>query len=175
MALASNIARISNCEIILHTGDLVDSHWNHLLFDDFEMYVFKTSQNQNIPQLKNNWHILDENNCLLEFDGVKFYMNHNLGMEVLQTKMKEILDDLSRVQVWQMTKQIRDKYGYVDYVLFGHSHHVFLHCDHGIVMLNPGAWFKKLMYVVIVIDLHKAMDIQFKTLTKDEQRVLKEF
>lgn len=164
--LAAAQARKHNCSTIIHTGDLEDKHFGHPAFNDFQIYVFKTTLNKNLDQnLPPNWHLLTENDCILEIAGIKIYVNHYLGLNVLQTKTPELLESLSKAQVYQINEQIKNKYGYVHYVLFGHSHHTFHHCDSGICMLNPGEWHGKKTFIIISIDESKNMDVHFISLT----------
>ncbi|NMC51157.1 hypothetical protein GYA54_00310 [Candidatus Kuenenbacteria bacterium] len=165
--LASKKARDFECQTIIHTGDLADQHWGHPAFDDFQMYVFVTKQNEKIPEkLPNNWHLLREKvACIITIGGMRIYVNHYLGLRALKFKDRELLEHVDEAEIWKVNEEIMAEYGYVNYVLFGHSHHTFHHCDRGMAMLNPGEWETKKTFIIIHVGDHFAMDFRVVSLT----------
>ncbi len=173
LELAAEKAREFGCQHIIHTGDLLDRHFGHPAFKDFEFYVFITKQNENIPEkLPPNWHLLrEQTNCIVEIGGIRIYVNHYLGLKVLREKDTEILDHTAEAPIYMVNSEIEAEYGHVHYVLFGHSHHTFHHCDRGMAMLNPGEWENKKTFIIINVHPSHVMDFRFISLTVNKKLV----
>ncbi len=166
-------AREFNCPVIIHAGDMIDKHLGHPLFSDFEVYVFLTHQNKHVPaNLPSNWTLLDEDNCLIDIGGHRFYVNHYLGVDVLHTKTHALLSgNLSDGEVYQIVGDILNRYKRVEYAIFGHSHHTFHHCNYGVALVNPGAWEFKRTYALLFLNEIKQMKLLFSTMTVNGELV----
>jgi len=176
LELANSEAQRRGCKILVHTGDMIDEHLNHPCFRDKEMYVFLTNINKNLPaKLDNNWHLLDEKNCIVELIAknnkkIRLYVNHYLGLDSLRTKTRDFLRDLSRSEIWQIAGKIQSQYSFhLDYILCGHSHHEFFSSFHGTGMVNPGEWQNKLTFSVISTG---TWDIVMGSLTQNFQKTI---
>lgn len=165
--LAARAAKYHGCKTIIHTGDLADRHWGHPAFRRFQIYVFVTKRNEKIPEkLPDNWHLFRERtDCIVEIGGIRIYVNHYLGLRALKFKDTELLERVNEAMIWKVNEEIMAEYGYVNYVLFGHSHHTFHHCDRGMAMLNPGEWETKKTFIIIHVGDHLAMDFRVVSLT----------
>lgn len=49
-------------------------------------------------------------------------------------------DPWPKVMPYTLVERIREKFGEIHYVLFGHSHHQFFHVNHDTALVNPGAF-----------------------------------
>lgn len=73
-------------------------------------------------------------------------LRQRVGEEAASLLQKEF-EDVSRAEAsypkvmpYLMVERIREKFGEIHYVLFGHSHHQFFHVNHDTALINPGAF-----------------------------------
>lgn len=68
------------------------------------------------------------------------------GDAAATTLKNELFGDFSatgarrKVMPFELVERIREKFGAVRYVLFGHSHHQFYHVNYKMALINPGAF-----------------------------------
>jgi len=156
LKIAAKKAEKRGAKYIIHCGDMIDEHLGTPIFKDFEIWVYITDQNKNVPsQLPSNWHLLGDENRVVVINNVRIYVHHYMGIDVL-LGLSGVVD------------RIHKEYGYVAYALCGHSHHQFQHSDTNTCIINPGAWFEKLCFSVINT---KNWDVTQGTLTQNFKRV----
>ena len=111
LKLIAKEAERRSCQCIIHCGDLVNAHFGHSALGSLPIYVIRTRINENlsdevVKNLPANWHVLEDNDQqILELDGVRFYVNHYLGIEVLKSNLgaptseAEIVDIVERYRL----------------------------------------------------------------------------
>jgi len=166
--LAAFTAWLFRAKRIIHVGDIWDKHLGLPLFDEFEVYVYITEKNINIPDnLPSNWHLIEENDPIIKIDGKPlFYVNHHLGLDA------HLGFNISRkepINLVDLVMNIHQKYGYIPYALFGHSHNQFTTSEQGTAIINPGSWEDKLCWAVM--DPHDFWGIKLYTHTRNMKRV----
>ncbi|MFC1622685.1 hypothetical protein ACFL1Y_01675, partial [Patescibacteria group bacterium] len=169
LEIAVHFAKELKCNILFHAGDMKDEHIGLSIFNDFQVYLALTSStNKSIKTIDYvhahapNWHFYNSEKLnVIHFyydwfgkqKDLSFLLTHKMGIKCLQTPLDELEENSKSAFLFTMIDEIEKKvlpdHHWLNYIIMGHSHHVFTYSHHGIKLVNPGEWEQKKCFAII--------------------------
>ena len=137
----SNVLKEHKVTHIIHCGNVDLNDIGKEVLEDFQVYVNLLPQQRiKAPSGPANWHILTQDEPLIQVNGYKFLIDYDFGRAML-SKSEEDLFDI------ELEKRI--KYPGLNYILFGLTNEGFYEEGEQLRYINPGDINKDRNFVII--------------------------
>jgi len=128
----SNLAaamRAQKVRAIIHCGNISLKDIGRAELSEFQVYFnLRSDQSYNRP-LPENWHLIPQNNPVVEIEGYKFYVRLDFGADI---------SNQSEVQLDSIARDLLKKHPEISFVLCGFSRSAFLEEGQLVRIINPG-------------------------------------
>ncbi len=131
-----------NVSHIIHCGNLAVEDVGREELSNFLVYYNLRPDQKNPDTIPKNWHLISQEEPVVEINGYRFYIQLDLGAALLEQ---------SEYDMHKLCLRLRRKHPRISFVLCGCTNDAFLEEGEQVRIINPGDTVKDRSYAVISI------------------------
>lgn len=129
----------NNVNHVIHCGNIALGDIGRPELSDFQVFYNLRPDQKNLSQPK-NWHLILQDDPVVEINGYRFYVNLDLGASLL---------DQSEFGMHKLCLKLRRKHPEIGFVLCGFTNDAFLEEGEQVRIINPGDVVKDRNFAIV--------------------------
>ena len=114
---------------VINCGNVSIDDIGHPCLADFQVYCYLRNDQHYDASIPNNWHLVNAENPVIDLLGYRFYVQHNLGLELLNQSEK---------QFFHTSKAIQSKFPELNFILCSSTDCPILEEAQSVMVISPG-------------------------------------